>query len=153
MQRLFWRSMVLVLGITAASYGQSLGDVARENREKKAADTSTAPPEVITNLDLSNDDLPKDDQPRDDLSKDPAANGQAHEAAPAASTTSTKKDADRLAARRLAEQKRALRQSAEQRLAQQPRHGGIADHQEPGDALMDAQPRHPFRPDVFAPGL
>jgi type IV secretory pathway VirB10-like protein len=35
-----------------AGYSQSLGDVARENREKKAAETSTTPPKVITNADL-----------------------------------------------------------------------------------------------------
>jgi small-conductance mechanosensitive channel len=35
-----------------AGYSQSLGDAARENREKKAAETSTTPPKVITNADL-----------------------------------------------------------------------------------------------------
>ncbi|MGB9204832.1 MAG: hypothetical protein WCB94_12810 [Terriglobales bacterium] len=35
-----------------AGYSQSLGDIARENREKKAAETSTTPPKVITNADL-----------------------------------------------------------------------------------------------------
>jgi hypothetical protein len=35
-----------------AGYSQSLGDVARENRDKKAAETSATPPKVITNADL-----------------------------------------------------------------------------------------------------
>lgn len=35
-----------------AGYSQSLGDAARENREKKAAETPTTPPKVITNADL-----------------------------------------------------------------------------------------------------
>jgi hypothetical protein len=40
---------ILLSAMTA--YGQSLGDVARENREKKA-ETSSAAPKVITNADL-----------------------------------------------------------------------------------------------------
>lgn len=36
----------------AAGYSQSLGNLARENREKKAAEASTTPPKVITNADL-----------------------------------------------------------------------------------------------------
>jgi len=44
---LFFVSLVSLL-----AYGQSLGDVARENREKKGADASTTPPKVITNKDL-----------------------------------------------------------------------------------------------------
>ena len=35
-----------------AGYSQSLGDAARENRDKKAAETSATPPKVITNADL-----------------------------------------------------------------------------------------------------
>jgi hypothetical protein len=36
-------------------YGQSLGDVARENREKKAEAAATAPPKLITDGDLTKD--------------------------------------------------------------------------------------------------
>lgn len=43
----------LVLLASAAVYGQSLGDVAREDREKKAEATATAPPKVITDADLA----------------------------------------------------------------------------------------------------
>jgi hypothetical protein len=45
--------MLALLFLTGvAGYSQSLGDVARENREKKTAETSTTPPKVITNADL-----------------------------------------------------------------------------------------------------
>jgi len=43
--------LVALLLLTSLAYSQSLGDVARETREKKAA-TST-PPKVITNTDLT----------------------------------------------------------------------------------------------------
>ncbi len=39
---------------SALAQDQSLGDVARENREKKSAASSTTPPKVITNTDLAN---------------------------------------------------------------------------------------------------
>jgi hypothetical protein len=46
---------VITISATEA-FAQSLGDVARENREKKEADnTSVAPPKVITNKDLQTD--------------------------------------------------------------------------------------------------
>ena len=38
--------------MTAAGYGQSLGDVAREQRQKQQAKTSQTAPKVITNEDL-----------------------------------------------------------------------------------------------------
>lgn len=43
----------LLLFASVAAYGQSLGDVARETREKAAA--ATTPPKVITDLDLAKD--------------------------------------------------------------------------------------------------
>lgn len=45
---------ILVLLASVTVYGQSLGDVARETREKKAA--ATAPPKVITDGDLAKDE-------------------------------------------------------------------------------------------------
>ena len=46
-------SLLLLMSLVSlAAYSQSLGDVARENRDKKAADVSTTPPKVITNKDL-----------------------------------------------------------------------------------------------------
>lgn len=60
MHRMFWKIMAMALLICAIAYGQSLGDLARENREKQtAADQSSTPkPKVITNK-----DLPKDPDP------------------------------------------------------------------------------------------
>ena len=52
-------SIALALLISTASFGQSLGDVARENREEKekqkAASALAAQPRVITNKDLPQD--------------------------------------------------------------------------------------------------
>lgn len=54
MHRMFLKVMAIALWMSAAAYGQSLGEVARQNREKqKAKDaSSTAKPEVITNENL-----------------------------------------------------------------------------------------------------
>jgi hypothetical protein len=49
-------ALLLLASITA--YGQSLGDVARENRENKAQVSATAPPRVITDADLAQDAQP-----------------------------------------------------------------------------------------------
>jgi hypothetical protein len=46
-------TLVVLASVTA--YGQSLGDVARETREKKAEAAATATPKVITNVDLAKD--------------------------------------------------------------------------------------------------
>ena len=60
MHRMFKKILAIALFMSAAAYGQSLGDIARENREKQnAADQSSTPkPKVITNK-----DLPKDSDP------------------------------------------------------------------------------------------
>jgi hypothetical protein len=42
----------LLLFASVTAYGQSLGDVARESREKKSEAAATAPPKVITDGDL-----------------------------------------------------------------------------------------------------
>jgi predicted RNase H-like nuclease (RuvC/YqgF family) len=66
--------MAIALWMSAAAYGQSLGEVARQNREKqKAKDaSSTAKPEVITN-----ENLPKspdtESRPPQSEEKTPAA--------------------------------------------------------------------------------
>ncbi len=65
--------LVFVLGVSVLVCGQSLGDVARENRDKKTASTS-APAKVITNADLGVD--PDGEQPSDSPST-PAANPNA----------------------------------------------------------------------------
>jgi hypothetical protein len=48
-------AVLFMTGAGVAAYGQSLGDVARENREKKAAETPATPPKVLTNADLQAD--------------------------------------------------------------------------------------------------
>jgi predicted RNase H-like nuclease (RuvC/YqgF family) len=52
MQRVFLKVLAIALLMNSAVYGQSLGDIARENREKKTEDASAAQPKVITNADL-----------------------------------------------------------------------------------------------------
>jgi len=56
MYRIFLKSLAIALLLDAASFaqsGQSLGDIARENREKQAAqEASGITPKVITNKDL-----------------------------------------------------------------------------------------------------
>jgi hypothetical protein len=53
MQRTFLKILAIALFTNVAAYGQSLGDIARENREKQAADeASGVKPAVITNKDL-----------------------------------------------------------------------------------------------------
>jgi hypothetical protein len=101
MQRIFLKILAIALLMNSAAYGQSLGDVARENRGKKTEDASAAQPKVITNS-----DLPKD---RD-------ANQEPAEAQSGASASSTAAD-HRSAQQRLAEQ-RAADQWKRQILAQ-----------------------------------
>ena len=50
-----------LIAMTAAAFGQSLGDVAREQRQKQQAKTSQAVPKVITNEDLGE---PEDSTPQ-----------------------------------------------------------------------------------------
>jgi hypothetical protein len=53
MQRTFLKMVAIALLMASAAYGQSLGEIARENREKQSAqETSGTPPRVITNQDL-----------------------------------------------------------------------------------------------------
>jgi hypothetical protein len=53
MQRTFLKILAIALLTNLAAYGQSLGDIARENREKQSADeASGVKPVVITNKDL-----------------------------------------------------------------------------------------------------
>ena len=56
--RNFLRHIVVLAALSlsgAAAFGQSLGDVARQNQKKKAADPSAPAPKVITNADLPKD--------------------------------------------------------------------------------------------------
>jgi hypothetical protein len=52
MHRLFLKRLALMLLIATVCYGQSLGDVARENRQRTAEDAAIAPPTVITTADF-----------------------------------------------------------------------------------------------------
>jgi chromosome segregation ATPase len=88
--------LVWLLLTNWAAYGQSLGDVARESREKKAAAPSTTPSKVITNA-----DLPKD--PDADLDK---------------STRQGETQTERSAADAASSQKAAEQRAAEQRVAE-----------------------------------
>jgi hypothetical protein len=95
MRRTFLRILVLSLLISLGAYGQSLGDVARENREKKdAEDASGAQPRVITNKDLPSD---------------PEANQEPRDV-----QEMTAKPPDHIAEQRFAEQRLSEQRAAEQ---------------------------------------
>ena len=97
---------LLLTGWTAS--GQSLGDVARESREKKAAAPSTPPSKVITNA-----DLPKD--PDGDASSS-AGEGETQTETSAADAASSQK-----AAEKRATEQRAAERWKKQILAQENR--------------------------------
>ena len=99
MQRMFFK-MTIALLMSSAVYGQSLGDVAREIREKKTEGASTAQPNVITNTDLLKDPDANQEPPEQQARTDVAASSKA------------------------ADHRSAERRSAEQRLAEQR----AADH-------------------------
>ncbi len=92
MQRMFLK-MTIALLMSSAVYGQSLGDVARENRVKKTEDASAAQPNVITN-----NDLPKDADANQEPPEEQAGTGAA---------ASSKAADHRSAEKRLAEQRAA----------------------------------------------
>jgi predicted RNase H-like nuclease (RuvC/YqgF family) len=102
MQRVFLKISAIALLMSSAAYGQSLGDIARANREKQNAEnTSAVQPRVITNANLP---------------KDPDANQEPAEAQSGTNASSTAAD-HRSAQQRLAEQ-RAADQWKRQILAQ-----------------------------------
>jgi predicted RNase H-like nuclease (RuvC/YqgF family) len=102
MQRIFLTISASALLMSSAAYGQSLGDIARANREKQNAENaSAAEPKVITNANLP---------------KDPDTNQEPAEAQSAASPSSAAAD-HRSAQQRLSEQ-RAPDQWKRQILAQ-----------------------------------
>jgi predicted RNase H-like nuclease (RuvC/YqgF family) len=101
MQRIFLTTFAIALLMNSSAYGQSLGDVARENRGKKTENAPAAQPKVITNADLS---------------KDPDANQEPAEAQSEASASNQAAE-HRSAQQRLAEQ-RAADQWKRQILAQ-----------------------------------
>lgn len=105
MQRMFLKVLAIALFANLAAYGQSLGDVARENREKQnAAEASGTKPKVITNQDLP---------------QDPQANSRSHEAQPAPATAASSRAADYRAAEQLRAEQRATEQWKRQILGQE----------------------------------
>jgi hypothetical protein len=92
MRRIFLTIFAIALLMSSAAYGQSLGDIARANREKQNAENaSAAQPKVITNANLP---------------KDPDADQKPAEAQSGASVSGTAAD-HRSAQQRLAEQRAA----------------------------------------------
>ncbi len=66
--------------MVAGSYGQSLGDVAREQRQKQAAKAANHPPKVITNEDIpespeASSNEPSDNAEHETSSSHPASSG------------------------------------------------------------------------------
>jgi len=112
-QRMFLKILLIALSISSFAYGQSLGDIARENREKQTANdaSSTAKPKVITNK-----DLPKDPEPN---------TGPSEAQSGANTTASTKAAENRSAERHFAEQRQAEQRQAERR-------GGPVEAADPG---------------------
>jgi AraC-like DNA-binding protein len=98
MQRIFLRILLVALLTDLTAYGQSLGDVARENREKQSAEDASAPkPKVITNKDLSAE--PDGDQDQNAAPAEVTAKGKT-----ADRRSEQRSEQQRLADRRVAEQ-------------------------------------------------
>jgi hypothetical protein len=106
MQEMFLKILAIALLMSLAAFGQSLGDVARENRDKQNAESapSTAKPKVITNADLP---------------KNPDANLGPREAQPGASTAASSQAADHRSEDHRAGDQRSADRRAEQRAADQ----------------------------------
>src|SRR5258708_39452439 len=77
MQRTFLKGFSIALLMSSAAYGQSLGDVARQNREKQSAQdaSSAAKPKVITNANLPKD--PDASEEPAEAQSEPSASGKA----------------------------------------------------------------------------
>jgi hypothetical protein len=114
----------LLMSAAALGQSQSLGDIARENREKKATEDSTAQPKVFTNS-----TLPKDPDP----AANAASDAQTTTTAPSSTTTTQSPFSDKTSAstpdeptppphatrQRSPQQRSAQQQIAEQHSAQQ----------------------------------
>jgi hypothetical protein len=113
MRRMIWDVVAIALLMGSAAFGQSLGDIARENREKQNAQDASTPapkPKVITNK-----DLPKD--PDGDVAPEAAAVGHIAPNAPANTAANT--GANNGSANRAAERHYAQQRAAEERAAEQ----------------------------------
>lgn len=106
-------NVVAIAGLIGAmapsqTFGQSLGDIARENREKQNTDDAApAKPKVITNK-----DLPKD--PNADPTPAASANADPTASAAASGITTSKTAESRAAERHYASQRAAEQRAAEQ---------------------------------------
>lgn len=111
-QRILLRAFAIALLMQPVVYGQSLGEVARENRDRQSDEDTPAAtkPRVITNKDLP---------------KDPNENQAPSQTSATAGPAATSKNADPFSAKgpsadqRLAEQHKSQQRSAEQRSAEQ----------------------------------
>ncbi len=110
MRRMLWSSLAIALLMSPATYGQSLGDAARENRDKKEAEAAAGTaPKVITNKDLPKDPNANPDSPG---TKSGASAPAGSEAAELSSTGP--QSADRFAEQRAGEQRLAEQRAADQ---------------------------------------
>jgi hypothetical protein len=112
-------SIALALLISTAAYGQSLGDVARENREEKekqkAASASAAQPRVITNKDLPQDREQTEDGPQTAPSSNANDTNQATAENSAENPVARQPlDHQHIAVRRVAERRLPEQRAAEQ---------------------------------------
>lgn len=112
-------SITLALLLSTAAFGQSLGDVARENREEKekqkAASALAAQPRVITNKDLPQD--PK--QTEDGQQRVPSSNATETDQGSSENSAENPLPRKHLEHRQIAEQRVAEQRVAERRLAEQ----------------------------------
>jgi hypothetical protein len=104
MQRTFLKVLAIALLMSLSAYGQSLGDVARENRANAAANASGPAPTVITNKDLP---------------KDPNADPSAIDEQPPVAAPGGKKASHPAADQHTAQQQRVAEQWRKQIVAQQ----------------------------------
>ena len=107
MRRMCWNMLTIALLTTVAVYGQSLGDVARQNREKQSAeDAAGAQPKVITNKDLG-------------LPENPEADLQPADAQPNSAIPTNRNTTDRRSREQRRDEQRAAEQWRRQILAQE----------------------------------
>jgi hypothetical protein len=108
MRRTCLKIFSIAVWMNLAAYGQSLGEIARENREKqKTGETSRVPPRMITNKDLP---------------ADPEGYERPREAQSGAAVVNTA--ADQRSAQQHSEQQRSAQQSSEQQRSWEQRAAG-----------------------------
>jgi len=109
-RQLLFDVVAIVLLMGPMAFGQSLGDIARENREKQSAEdasSSSVKPKVITNK-----DLPKD--PNADVTPNGAPAASVTASAPMSAAASGKTVENRAAERHFAQQRAGEQRAAEQ---------------------------------------